>query len=492
MDNLFKTIGIAALVLTGMLTGFAQDSNYSWKGYPETAKTPSQTKLLIERKVPKTVRPNKPYSYEIKLTNRSYNKLDEIILVEKLPAGFKMVKVTPPPDKQNGNALMWNFGFMAPGQKEIITITGVASKPGKIVHRGNADLNFHLGQMTAIMEVVNPSINFTIEAKDNAIISEVFPAKMTFTNNGTATVLDAVLEHSLSGLTTSNGNSKIRIEIGDLQPGDTKSYPVKFKAVKVGKFDNNFIVKAKDGVTDSAKMSIAVKQPKLKLTATAPEMRYVGNNIKYKLAVKNSGDGVAKNLVAQLNLPNGTKVTAADEAGKTVGNGVIWNLGSLQPGDTKQLTATVKGIKIMKVKATAAAKAFAAPAVSTSMTTDVQGIPALLLKVDDINDPVAIGETETYKVYVTNTGSLAATGINVVCKLENSMQYVSSSGPTRGALNGKQVVFGKLKSLEVGKTATWTIVVKALKEGDVRFGAFVKCDQLQSQVSEYESTNFYE
>jgi uncharacterized repeat protein (TIGR01451 family) len=293
-------------------------------------------------------------------------------------------------------------------------------------------------------------------------------------------------------LTTSNGNSKIRIEIGDLQPGDTKSYPVKFKAAKVGKFDNNFIVKAKDGVTDSAKMSIAVKQPKLKLTATAPEMRYVGNNIKYKLAVKNSGDGVAKNLVAQLNLPNGTKVTAADEAGKTVGNGVIWNLGSLQPGDTKQLTATVKGIKIMKVKATAAAKAFAAPAVSTSMTTDVQGIPALLLKVDDINDPVAIGETETYKVYVTNTGSLAATGINVVCKLENSMQYVSSSGPTRGALNGKQVVFGKLKSLEVGKTATWTIVVKALKEGDVRFGAFVKCDQLQSQVSEYESTNFYE
>ena len=492
MDNLFKTIGIAALVFTGMLTGVAQESNYSWKGYPSTAKTPSEAKLLIERKVPKTVRPNKPYSYEIKLTNRSYYKLDEIILVEKLPAGFKLIKATPPPDKKHGNALMWNFGFMAPSQKEVITITGVASKPGKIVHRGNADLNFHLGQMTAIMEVVNPSIDFSIESKDDVIISEVFPAKMTFTNNGTATVLDAVLEHSLKGLTTANGNSKIRIPVGDLQPGDTKHYDVRFKAIKNGKFDNKFIVKAKDGVSASAKMLTSVKQPKLKLTGSAPEMRYVGNNIVYKLAVKNSGDGVAKNLVAKLKLPNGTKVTDADEAGKAVGNTVVWNLGSLQAGDTKQLSAKVKGIQIMKVKATAEAKAFAASTVTTSMSTDVQGIPALLLKVDDINDPVAVGETETYKVYVTNTGSLAATGITVVCKLEDTMQYKSSDGPTKGALNGKQVVFGKLKTLEVGKTAVWTVVVKALKEGDVRFGAFVKCDQLQSQVSEYESTNFYE
>ena len=492
MDNLFKTIGIAVLVLTGMLTGVAADSNYSWKGYPATAKTPSETKLLIERKVPKTVRPNKPYSYEIKVTNRSYYKLDEILLVEKLPAGFKLTKAVPPPDQKHGNDLKWNFGFMAPGQKEVITITGVASKPGKLVHRGNADLNFHLGQMTAIMEVVNPSINFVLDAKSDVIISEVFPATMTFTNNGTAVVLDAVLEHSLNGLTTANGNSKIRIDIGDLAPGDTKTFNVKLKAAKVGKFTNNFIVKAKDGVTASANMITVVKQPKLKLAGSAPEMRYVGNNIIYKLAIKNSGDGEARDLVAKLNLPTGTEITDADEAGKAVGHSVQWNLGSLKAGDTKLLTAKVKATKIMKVRATAEAKAFAAPLVSTSMTTDVQGIPALLLKVDDLEDPVAIGEEVTYKVYVTNTGSLAATGINVVCKLENTMQYVGSDGPTRATLNGKQLVFNKLSTLPVGKTAVWTIRIKALKEGDVRFGAFVNCDQLQSQVSEYESTNFYE
>jgi hypothetical protein len=104
-----------------------------------------------------------------------------------------MTNASPKPDKTRGNHLMWNFGLMAPGQKEVITITGFAAKPGKLVHRGNAELNFHLGQMNAIMEVVNPSLLFTIEAKEDVIISEVFPAKMTFKNNGTATVLDAVL-----------------------------------------------------------------------------------------------------------------------------------------------------------------------------------------------------------------------------------------------------------------------------------------------------------
>ncbi len=492
MNILKKSIGIVCLTVIGMLTSFAQESNYSWKGYPETAKTVSETKLLIERRVPKSVRPNKPYTYEIKLINRSSNNLDQIILVEKLPSGFKMTKATPEPDKtkSGGKALLWNFR-LAPGQKEVIKITGIATRSGKIVHRGNADLNFNLGQMTAIMEVVNPSLDFTLEAKDDVIINEVFPAKMTFRNNGTAVVLDAVLNHTLSGLTRSNGNKSLKVPIGDLLPGDSKVVKLKLKAVKTGKFTNKFVVKAKDGVSDSVVMKTAIKQPKLKITGNASKMRYVGNDIAYKLSVNNSGDGVAKNLVVTLNLQNGTKVVSADEGGKTVGNGIIWNLGSLQPGVTKKLSAKVKGLQIMKVSAKANAKAFSATPVSTSMTTDVQGIPALLLKVDDVNDPVEVGQKEIYKVFVTNTGSLAATGIKIFCILENSMKYSGATGPTKGSMKGKKLIFKSLKTLAVGKTAIWEIEIKALKAGDVRFGVDVKCDQLKSSVREFESTTFW-
>ena len=47
----------------------AAESNYShsWKGYPESAKTPAEAKLLIEREIPKTVRPNEYYTYIINI-----------------------------------------------------------------------------------------------------------------------------------------------------------------------------------------------------------------------------------------------------------------------------------------------------------------------------------------------------------------------------------------------------------------------------------------
>ena len=495
MTKLRKFIGFACLIATGMLVSLAvgaEKTNYSWKGYPETAKKPSDTTLLIERTVPSTVRPNQEYSYEIKLTNRSFYKLDEIILTEKLPSNFKMTSATPAP-KQRGNVLMWNFGFMAPGQKEIITITGTAAQTGKVVHRGNADLNFRLGQMNAIMEVVNPSLQFTIDAPKSVIVTEEFPVKMTFKNNGSATVLDAVLEHALEGFRTVKGNNKIKIDIGDLQPGDSRNFQLDLVGAKTGVFNNEFVAKAKDGVTASKAMKIQVKQPKLQMTGTAPKMRYVGNFIDYSIKIKNIGDGEAKDLITTLQLPAGTKFESADEGGKSAGNSVVWNIGSLNDGETKTLTANIVAQKIMKVNATAEAKAFAATPVSLAFDTDVQGIPALLLIVDDVNDPVAVGKTEIYKVIVKNQGSLAATGVKVQCKLEDSMGLVTSEGPTKAVSNeGGVITFAPLNSLGINETATWVLTVEAKKAGDVRFNANVKCDQLQRPVAEAESTEFYE
>lgn len=496
MTNYKKIIGIACFILTGMFLSLVADAadktNYSWKGYPETAKKASETTLLIERIVPKTVRPNKEYSYELKVTNRSHYRLDEIILTEKLPANFTLTTVMPQP-KMRGKVLMWNFGFMAPGQKEIITITGKATKTGKVIHRGNADLIFRLGQMNAIMEVVNPSLLFTLEAPKEAIVTEKFPVKMTFRNNGTATVLDAELEHTLDGLRTLSGNNKIRVPIGDLQPGDSVSKSLTLTSLKTGAFTNKFVVKAKDGVTASQTMKVLIKEPKLQLAGSAPKMRYVGNRIKYSVTLKNIGNGAAKNLLAKLQIPSGTKFDSADEGGKQAGSSVIWDLGTMNSGESKVLTANIVATKIQKITSKITATAFAATPVSQSFTTDVQGIPALLLVVDDVNDPVAVGKTETYKVIVTNQGSLAATGVAVQCKLEDTMRLVTSSGPTKAVSNqGGVVSFAPLKSLEVAQKVTWILTVEAKKAGDVRFGASVKCDQLQRPVAEAESTEFYE
>ena len=494
MNKLKTTVGIACLLVIGMLASksSAGEMLETWKGYPVTAKTKTETKLLIERKVPKTVRPKKAYSYELKVTNRSYYNLDEVVLIEKLPPNFTLLSVSPKPEKTMGKSLRWDFGLMAPGQKEIITITGKAVKSGTVVHRGQADLNFHLGQMTAIMDVVNPSLLFTLEAPKDLIITDNFTAVMTFKNNGTATVLSAVLDHELKGVKKASGGNKLHLDIGDLMPGVSKSFTVNMNAPKKGDFSNIFIVKAKDDVAATAKMNVSVKQPKLKISGMAPAMRYKGNNIKYLISLKNIGDGDANNLVTVLKIPSGLRFVSANEGGVSKGATIQWNLASLPAGESKELTAKIQALRIMKVAASATAQAKAAAPVSTSFMTDVQGIPALLLRVDDVNDPVAVGETETYKIFVTNTGSLAANNVAVTCMLEDTMQIVSSDGPTKAVQKGKKLIFAPLAKLDVSSRGVWTVVVKALKAGDVRFGASVRCKQLDSPVTEFESTNFYE
>lgn len=494
MNKLKTTVGIACFFVVGVLASksFSGEMIETWKGYPVTAKTKDETKLLIERRVPKTVRPKKEYTYELKVTNRSYYNLDEVVLIEKLPSNFTLVSASPKPDKTLGKSLRWEFGLMAPGQKNTISITGKAVKAGTVVHRGQADLNFHLGQMTAIMDVVNPSLLFTIKAPKDLIVTDNFNAKMSFTNNGTAAVIGAVLDHELNGVCKASGGRKLHLEIGDLMPGDTKTKSVPLSAVKKGDFTNIFIVKAKDDVAATAKMSVSVKQPKLKISGSAPAMRYKGNNIKYRISLKNVGDGDAKNLKTVLRIPSGLRFASANEGGVKKGATIEWDLDSLPAGESKELTAKVQALRIMKVAASATAQAKAAAPVSTSFMTDVQGIPALLLRVDDVNDPVAVGETETYKIYVTNTGSLAANNVGVTCMLEDSMQLVSYDGPTKAVHKGKKLIFTPLAKLDVGSRGVWTVVVKALKAGDVRFGATVRCKQLDSPVTEFESTDFYE
>jgi uncharacterized repeat protein (TIGR01451 family) len=120
----------------------------------------------------------------------------------------------------------------------------------------------------------------------------------------------------------------------------------------------------------------------------------------------------------------------------------------------------------------------------------VQGIPAILLEVIDVSDPIEVGKTETYVITVTNQGSAPDTNIRIVATLDDQ-EFVSSSGTTRGAAQANQVVFEPVASLAPGKQATFQLVVRCLKAKDVRIKFSMTSDQLTSPVEETEATRVY-
>lgn len=133
-----------------------------------------------------------------------------------------------------------------------------------------------------------------------------------------------------------------------------------------------------------------------------------------------------------------------------------------------------------------------APAPAAPAVEEPAAPGGILLKVVDTKDPVEVGGSETYAITATNQGSVVDTNVTIVCTLEDSQEYASSSGATEATVEGNVITFAPFAALEPKTTAEWHVVVKALKVGDVRFKATMTSDQLTRPVEETEATNHYE
>ena len=114
----------------------------------------------------------------------------------------------------------------------------------------------------------------------------------------------------------------------------------------------------------------------------------------------------------------------------------------------------------------------------------------------DINDPIEVGGEEVYKIKVTNQGSLKGRDVTITVKLEAAQEYTSSEPSSattvRKISKDRRVIeFKPLPELAAKAEAVWTLKVRALRAGDVRFTASMTSATLTRPVQENESTNQY-
>jgi len=471
------------------------DSNlsYTWQGFPQPVESPKDAEILVEKMVPKSVRPNQKFRIHISVRNNANYDINDVKVTEQRPDGFKFVKAVPEPSARE-TALVWNLGRVQAKTKRDIYITGVATKIGTVRYSGETTLTFKVAtddNFASTVHVIQPNLKFFVSAPKTALIETKVPVKLTFKNVGQASVIGAKLVHTLPpGLLTYEGKSRIEREIGNLKPGKVKSIDLDLKGVKTGKYSLALRVEAEEGISATGKMDITITKPVLKITGKAPKKRFVGNPSPYTIKVNNIGDAPADNLVVTLTLPNGVALKSASEGGKISGGKVVWNISTLRPGATKTVSAmtVVKQIMVARAEATAVAKA--ADKVTAVMQTDVAGIAGLLTTVVD-EDPVPVGETTTYTIIANNTGSLDSTDIVIKCELPPELEFVSCAGATKGKAAGNKVVFEALPALAPHSVAKWYVTAKAVKPGDVQFKTMAKSAQLERDVDIFESTHLY-
>lgn len=514
--NRCQTWAVALLVLTGGLTGCWRSQSTAETGSsPPPAPAPAKAEapatpagmvrttvafptgqrqssaFLIDRIAPAEVAVGQVFDSTISVTNISSVPFGEVALVDRCAATYKLVSAEPKPAAAEAGMTRWDLGRIEPGQTKSIALRSSAEAVGSM--RNCMSLEYEANACVAI-NVVQPKLEVTVEAPAEVLQCDPINVRYTVVNRGSGVARNVAIQQALpEGLVTADGGGRaVQAKLDALDPNVPKVFSASLRAQATGQFTHEVAATADGGLKSQARAATVVRKPVLKITKTGPQTIYAGRPVTYEIVLTNAGDGVARDTVLRDVLPAGAKVAASTPAAAIAPDAATWNVGALPPGESRRFSITLVTANQGALRNSADARAFCAEAVSAAAQTQVRGIAAVLLEVVDEADPIQIGDVETYTVVVTNQGSAAETDIQIVCTLEDAMQFVSATGVTAGTASGKTVTFAPLAELAPKAKAVWKLQVKALKPGDIRFKTSMTTEQLTRPVEETEATNFYE
>ncbi|RMH25487.1 MAG: DUF11 domain-containing protein [Planctomycetota bacterium] len=446
--------------------------------------------ILLHQVMPKTVRRGEEFNYSYHVTNLTNNDLQNVVVMLESQSNLSVSKSNPVGSDSSGG-MSWALGTLGAGETKVIQVTGSADKVGTASECITVSYNNFLCATTTVVE---PALALTKTAPAEVLKCDQIALRYVVKNTGSGPAPDVVITDTLpEGLALPNGSRDIRIAVGTLPAGESKGYEVLVNASGTGSFGSPAMAKASgDLKADASKVDTVVRAPKFEISSSCGDNQYLGRNFTHSYSVKNTGDGVANDTVASISIPNGTTVVRTSQGGEVQNGRVVWNFGSLAAGQSRDFSVTLAGPDARSYQTTATVNGSCAETVTDSCSTEIEGIPAILLEVIDVTDPVEVGQNTTYVITVTNQGSAPDRNVRVVATLPDQQSFVSATGATNVAANGKTITFSPVGTLGVGQQAAWRIVVKADAAGDVRFRIEMTSDNLTSPVIETEATNLYE
>jgi len=445
--------------------------------------------LLLEKTVPAEVMVGQTFSYQYNVINLTPYPIHEVMVHDRVTGNFTLDSSSPQASNVSGGVATWNIGELGPREAKTISVTGKAAEEGVITGCGWASYSPILCEP---IRVVKADLELVKTGPAKVTICDPIPYTVTVRNTGSSVLTNVQISDNMEdGLRSATGGQSASFDIGTLQPGQSREVTLAATATRTGEFTNVAKATSDQGVEAEDSVTTIVTAPSLSITCNTPDQRFVGRPIEVCATVTNSGNAASEGTVVEVDVPAGASFRGASSGGQLVGNKVVWNLGSLAADGSTEVCANFVGTTVGTLTFNASANGGCADPASSSCTTEVSGIPAVLLEVIDIEDPIEVGSNETYEITVTNQGSADDTNITIVCTLEDSQSHVSSGGATSSSVSGSVISFAPLPRLAPGAKAKWTVVTKAVSAGDVRFSVQMDTDNIKRPVNENESTNQY-
>jgi uncharacterized repeat protein (TIGR01451 family) len=451
----------------------------------------STSSVLLRQYAPREIKVGQEYDSTIEVENLTGGTLRNVSVNLENLSNVQIVSSAPAATRSEQGDMVWLVNELPMHGTKTIKFRARPTSPG--IASNCLSVSF-ANILCASSTVVQPSLVLEKRATPEAC-GTCEEIKLTYVvrNAGTGTAERVVIRDALpAGLLANDGRSTIEIDAGDLAAGVEKTFNVSANAEKRGRYSSSASATSAAGLSArSADPATIVKQPVFAFSCDANNRVFLGRDLDYRITVRNIGDCAASGAVIKAAVPAGSSYLSADNSGRLEGGRAVWNMTSLPAGQAVTVTMRIRpsSVGVARVEATASA-ACAAP-VATSCATDVVGVPAILLEVVDMVDPIAVGAETTFLVTTTNQGTSDDTNVKVVATLPPSMEFVSGSGATPVTASGQTITMSSIAKLAPGASAEWRIVVRAKSAADARSRWEMTSDQFKAPVIETESSNLY-
>ncbi|HQZ66264.1 MAG TPA: hypothetical protein PLY87_14345 [Planctomycetaceae bacterium] len=405
-------------------------------------------------------------SVELVVKNSSPTVVRSVIAEAVVPANVEFVG-SRPAAVEGSDTPTWTFGELQPGQSRSVMLTVIPKSRGEALMEGFVRLT---GSSSSQFSVQEPLIGVVVNGPERVEIGQQVGYVVRVSNPGTGLANNVIIQAAVpEGLEHRNG-SLLTIEIGTLNPGESRQARLSLTAVQGGKQQLAVRVLADGGLSDQTTTAIEVAEPNLSIAITGAKDAVAGRSENYTLTVSNSGNVQSANVRAKYRIPDGFSFISADRGGKYVeiDQAVEWFVGTLQPNDSSEFHIAMKANETGELVHQAGVISEHGHVTTCDLTTQVAGSASLDVKIAAVKREIHVGDEITWEITVRNTGSREASNVGVSCELPIGFDFIEADGPTKYIAENGVLVFRSIPAIDVGTDAKILVHGRCSREGNQR------------------------